>query len=145
MPRTVFLDVVDPSMPIDAQFRAQFQGSVSGSVSSARHMVASPIEIPDALLQLIFTLVLTPAALTRCSLVCKDWCRILSSVALWRRITHKMCTLADSPLRYGWLVVRLKCPYGQFDIPLQKKAGLPLHKRTWIVPVPDGWHTFRKK
>ena len=86
-------------------------------------MVASPIEIPDALLQLIFTLVFTPAALARCSLVCKDWRRILSSVALWRRITHKMCTLADSPMRYGGLVVRLKCPYGQFDIPLQEKAG----------------------
>lgn len=107
-------------------------------------MVASPIEIPDALLQLIFTLVFTPAALARCSLVCKDWRRILSSVALWRRITHKMCTLADSPMRYGGLVVRLKCPYGQFDIPLQEKAG-DVTQRTWIVPVPDGWHTFRQK
>ena len=53
-------------------------------------MVAPRIEIPDALLQFIFTLVLAPAALARCSLVCKDWHRISSSVALWRRTYSAM-------------------------------------------------------
>ena len=104
--------------------------------------------LPDALLQIIFTLVVNPTALARCSLVCKDWHRVLSSVAFWKHISHKICTLANSLQRYGDFVVQLM--YGGdsrsrqfFNIPLIEKSR-DAAEMSWVIPVPDGWYTFMR-
>lgn len=101
--------------------------------------------LPDALLQIIFTLVVNPTALARCSLVCKDWHRVLSSVAFWKHISHKICTLANSLQRYGDFVVQLMyCDSHQFfNVPLIEKSR-DAAEMSWVIPVPDGWYTFMR-
>ena len=101
--------------------------------------------LADTLLQIIFTLVLNPTALERCSLVCKDWHRVLSSVAFWKRISHKICTLADSLQRYGDFVVQLTYydSHQFLNIPLIEKSR-DAAEMSWVIPLPDGWYTFMR-
>ena len=74
------------------------------------------MELVDVLLELIFTFVFSCQRLDACSLVCRNWRRVLESTRFWKQLSRKQFQYGQRGLEFTHILITLYC--GECSLPL---------------------------